>query len=113
MTINLWFPLIISNPAQTYPVKVVSHQVRLMDVMPTVAEILDVPIPYTINGKSLLPLMKGKEQTGRMAYGAVIQGRPQADFPAASWLQVYYGSRPSNKQQLHSSGTATASTSVL
>ena len=35
---QLMVPLIIYNPAQTYPVKAVSHQVRLMDVMPTVAE---------------------------------------------------------------------------
>ena len=77
---QLLVPLIISNPCQTYPVKTVPHQVRLMDVMPTVAELLNVPIEFTTNGKSLLPLMKDEEQAGRMAYGAIIKAGPKRIF---------------------------------
>ena len=73
-------PLIIYNPSQTYPVKTVSHQVRLMDVMPTVAELLNVPIAFTTNGKSLLPLMQDEEHAGRMAYGEIVKAGPERLF---------------------------------
>ena len=77
---QLMVPLIIYNPCKTYPALKIPHQVRLMDVMPTVAELLNVPIEYTTNGKSLLPLMKREENTGRTAYGAVVKAGPKRSF---------------------------------
>ena len=38
------------------------------------------PFHITINGKSLLPMMEGKEHTGRMAYGAVVKAGPKRIF---------------------------------
>jgi arylsulfatase A-like enzyme len=73
-------PLIIYNPCETYPVKRVSHQVRLMDVMPTIAEILNAPIDFTTTGVSLLPLMRSEEHAGRTAYGGEIKAGPKRIF---------------------------------
>ena len=50
-------PLIFSGPR--VPVRVVRDQVRIVDVMPTVLDILGVPIPPAVQGQSLQPLAGG------------------------------------------------------
>jgi arylsulfatase A-like enzyme len=77
---QLLVPLIIHNPCSTYSVKKVTHQIRLMDVMPTIAEILNAPIDFTTTGKSLLPLMHGEENAGRFANGGYNRAGPKRMF---------------------------------
>jgi len=53
-------PLIIKLPAEINPpIPVIAPQVRLLDVMPTVFELLSVAKPESFEGVSLLPYMRG------------------------------------------------------
>jgi hypothetical protein len=63
----LMVPLVIYDPTRTYSQTEVTAQVRLIDVVPTIADILGVKIAAPIDGRSLLPLMTGKETAGRQA----------------------------------------------
>lgn len=62
-------PLIIKLPADAAPAKpVVTAQVRLIDVMPTVFERLDIEKPPSFVGDSLAPLMMGETAKDRIAF---------------------------------------------
>jgi arylsulfatase len=63
----LMVPLVIYDPTRTYDQPEVTAQVRLIDVVPTISDILGVEITTPIDGRSLLPLMKGEETEGRQA----------------------------------------------
>jgi arylsulfatase A-like enzyme/Tfp pilus assembly protein PilF len=58
-------PLIVAGPR--VPSAVVADQVRIVDVMPTVLELLGVPGPAAMQGVSLLPLAHG-EHKNLLAY---------------------------------------------
>lgn len=73
-------PLVIRNPIEDYPISRVPHQVRLMDVMPTITEILGIPVDEDAAGKSLVPLMRGEEARGRLAYGTQTKAGPDRVF---------------------------------
>jgi arylsulfatase A-like enzyme/predicted Zn-dependent protease len=51
-------PMIIAGPG--VPHRVIDSQVRIVDVMPTALELLDVPIPASVQGASLVPLIRGE-----------------------------------------------------
>ncbi len=56
-------PMLISVPNR-YSFKkgqIIDKPVGLEDIMPTVLDIADVPIPDTVEGKSLVPLLEGEE----------------------------------------------------
>lgn len=57
-------PLIIKFPGQTFGGSIISKQVRLVDVMPTILEYLDLAIPEYIDGESLIPLINAKGRYG-------------------------------------------------
>lgn len=54
-------PLMISNPKLKSSVNKVDKIVEFIDVLPTITEITSVPTPETAEGRSLIPLMKGKK----------------------------------------------------
>jgi arylsulfatase A-like enzyme len=60
-------PLILHDPTADHSPRVVDHQVRLADVMPTVADLLDVPVDRPIDGRSVLPMISGEENDDRLA----------------------------------------------
>lgn len=64
----LLVPLVLHDPARPYPVSRVSQQVRVVDVVPTILEILGVPAPPDLHGRSLVPLMTGEETADRVAW---------------------------------------------
>ena len=49
----LWVPLFIKEPGQTAG-EVNDDNVLLIDVLPTIADVLDVEVPYPVDGRSLL-----------------------------------------------------------
>jgi arylsulfatase A-like enzyme/Tfp pilus assembly protein PilF len=51
-------PLIVSGPG--LKPRVITDQVRIVDVMPTALALLDVAAPTTVQGASLLPLARGE-----------------------------------------------------
>jgi arylsulfatase A-like enzyme len=81
-------PLIIHDPMETYPKRRVRHQVRLMDVMPTILAILGIDGGGSVQGTSLLPLMRGEEVKGRMAFGGMTKAGPERVF--LRWLDYKY-----------------------
>lgn len=69
---NLMIPMILRLPGGRRPVEQVEAQVRLQDLYPTLLELAGVPVEGEIDGRSLLPLIEGREARGRpaMAYVA-------------------------------------------
>ena len=55
---------------------VVEQPVRLVDILPTVADLFELPIPDVVSGASLLPLIAGAEEVTRPVFG--ITYRPEA-----------------------------------
>ena len=55
---DIRIPLIVAGPGA--PRRVVTDTVRIVDVMPTVLQLLGVEIPKTVQGRSLLPLARGE-----------------------------------------------------
>ena len=51
-------PLVVAGPG--VPTRVIEDQVRIVDVMPTVLELLRVGVPAAVQGASLLPLTRGQ-----------------------------------------------------
>lgn len=76
----LLIPLVVLDPLNTYPVKRVATQVRSMDIMPTIADILGVEVGMSIDGTSLIPLMRGEESADRIAYGGRTKYDPRRIF---------------------------------
>lgn len=74
-------PLIIHDPRGGCAAgSRIPHQVRLMDVMPTVADILGASVDGEVEGTSLLPLMRGEAESGRPAYGGQTNAGPDRVF---------------------------------
>src|SRR6266568_1462836 len=65
-------PLIIKLPGTA--AKVVDAQVRTIDILPTVLDLLHVKLPDELDGKSLKPYITGAENSDRTAIG-------QTDYP--------------------------------
>jgi arylsulfatase A-like enzyme/Tfp pilus assembly protein PilF len=62
-------PMIIRIPSAELRGKTVAAQVQNIDLMPTLCEILGLPVPRTVQGQSLLPLVAGrKPERDREAY---------------------------------------------
>jgi len=58
---TLHVPLILKLPAgDVVRNKVVSHPVSLIDLLPTVLQVVGLPVPGAVQGKSLLPLVLGQ-----------------------------------------------------
>ena len=72
----LLVPLILYDPLHSYAARKVSAQVRLIDVMPTIAELLGVSIEKPIDGISLLPIMKGTNTEDRVALAGQTRSGP-------------------------------------
>lgn len=66
---NLMVPLILEMPDASHAGGVIDTQVRLIDLMPTVLDVVGVNIPGPMDGRSLLPLLDD----------------PSADFPDQAW----------------------------
>jgi arylsulfatase A-like enzyme len=58
-TETLHVPLVLRFPGRIEPAARVRDQVRLLDVMPTVLDLLDLVPPSELQGRSLLPLVAG------------------------------------------------------
>jgi len=67
-------PLIVKMPGGNDKGKVADAQVRTTDVLPTVTDLLHVPPPEHLDGKSLQPYFAGSESKDRIAFG-------ETDYP--------------------------------
>jgi membrane-anchored protein YejM (alkaline phosphatase superfamily) len=73
-------PLIIDDPTRSFPVKTVEVQVRTMDIMPTLLDLLGVPSEIPMEGRSLVPLMNGQSEPPRIAYGGSPHSGPDRGY---------------------------------
>ncbi|HTE90097.1 MAG TPA: sulfatase-like hydrolase/transferase [Terriglobales bacterium] len=67
-------PLIVKLPGRTNSAKTVKQQVRTTDILPTVLDVLRVPLPERRDGESLKPYFASTEIAGRTALG-------ETDYP--------------------------------
>ncbi len=68
---QLRVPLILRDPTRRFAVRRVSAQVRLVDVMPTILDLLGLPPAADRNGRSLVPLLRGEESEPRLAWAEI------------------------------------------
>lgn len=59
---TVWVPLIIYFPSSKFVGKQVASQVETIDIMPTLIQILGLQFPHEVQGKSLIPLIMGKDK---------------------------------------------------
>jgi len=62
---SLKVPLIFANPTSIPKGKKIMSNVQIIDIMPTVLEMLKIPLLDKIDGKSLLPLIENKTNKAR------------------------------------------------
>jgi arylsulfatase A-like enzyme/Flp pilus assembly protein TadD len=67
-------PLIIKTPASGRSAKVVDAQVRTTDILPTVADLLNIAPPKKLDGESLKSCLSGSETKGWSAFA-------ETDYP--------------------------------
>jgi len=67
-------PLLVKLPSGREAGKEVAAQVRTTDIMPTILELLGLPIPQQLDGASLSPFFADAEKTPRTVFG-------QTDYP--------------------------------
>lgn len=68
---QLRVPLILRDPTRQFAVRRVSAQVRLVDVMPTILDLLGLPAAPDRHGRSLVPLLRGEESEPRLAWAEI------------------------------------------
>lgn len=72
------FPRSWNLPGQ----QVIDTPVELRDILPTLAECAGLPIPSTVEGRSVLPLLRGKKMPERLIEGEHARGNDEA----SQWL---------------------------
>jgi arylsulfatase A-like enzyme/Tfp pilus assembly protein PilF len=69
-------PLIVHIPSAALKGKVIESQVENVDIMPSVLELLGLPIPNEVQGRSFLPLLaRSTEDAERFAYSETYYPR--------------------------------------
>ncbi|MCP4660971.1 MAG: sulfatase-like hydrolase/transferase, partial [bacterium] len=69
---NLRIPLIIRAPGRLGAGKRIPQQVSTIDVAPTILDLVGLPIPAGMEGRSLVPLVGGEEEADRDFYSLVL-----------------------------------------
>lgn len=73
----LHVPLVLRDPERIAAGRRIPTQVRLIDVLPTALDLAGIPAPEGLDGRSLVPLLDGREQEDRPAFAEVY--RPGSD----------------------------------
>jgi len=73
-------PLVVADPTDPRPGRRVEAQVRLVDVLPTIAARLGAPHALEIEGRDLGPLLRGEEVEPRIAFGGDTRLGPARQF---------------------------------
>jgi arylsulfatase A-like enzyme/thioredoxin-like negative regulator of GroEL len=104
-------PLIISAPFN-FPVKIVEQTVEHVDLMPTILDMLDVPIPEFCQGRSFLDLMfRQKRDKANIAYSETYYPRRHfgwSELKALYWNNWKYIKAP--KEELYNLSQDTSET---
>jgi len=65
---NLAIPLVIAAPGKGWEGRRIAEQVSSVDIMPTVLDLLSLPVSPGIDGASLVPAIEGHERGGHLAW---------------------------------------------
>ncbi len=71
-------PLILKLPLGEGAGRRVPGVSRTIDVMPTVLDVLNIPGPVAMQGRSLRPLWEGTERTSRIAFSEAVNGKAES-----------------------------------
>jgi arylsulfatase A-like enzyme len=82
-------PLLISWPGQIQPGVVSEALVELIDLVPTIYDILGIDIPYYIQGKSLLPVLTGQSSAESHRVYVRSECYGALDFPDQTHATMY------------------------
>lgn len=85
-------PLIMSYKKEIPAKTRITSPVQIMDVFPTLCDLCDIPIPGQVDGKTLMPLVRGEEDGfGRHALSETYTG-PHAGrmVRKGSWKYIWY-----------------------
>jgi arylsulfatase A-like enzyme/Flp pilus assembly protein TadD len=58
---TLKVPLVLYSPGHLPEGKVVARRVRLIDIVPTILDMIKIPVPRTVEGLSLVPSIRGRK----------------------------------------------------
>ena len=99
---ELRVPLLLRQPGSLPAGRGVGGPARIVDLMPTVLDLANLPIPGSVQGASLLPLISGAEVDGeRRAFG--VAGDQSACIATREWHLIY---RPAEEEiELYRLGT--------
>jgi len=88
-------PLIISYPGLEIKNKSLENQVRSVDILPTILDILSIPLKTQVHGRSLLPLIKGVSKwKEEYSYS-------EAEIPKTFYWNALKSIRDSNWKYIH------------
>ena len=83
---QLRVPLIIAVPGQKP--RVIAEDVALVDVAPTLLDLVGAPIPAGMRGRSLLPLIEGTGTAGRPPHPIFAELMPATAWPHQAAMMV-------------------------
>jgi arylsulfatase A-like enzyme len=82
-------PLLLRYPNHLPGGQVLRGPVSLVDVMPTLLELADLPIPASVQGTSLLPLLAGTELDGQRRIFSVAS-EPSLAITTDDWRLIHH-----------------------
>jgi len=101
-------PLVFYYPNAPHKGKVILSQVQLIDIAPTVCDILKIKKQKTFEGKSLLPLIEGKDISSDYAFSEHKENQDdlstgdwvytKISIRSTEWKLVYYMDRQGGKE---------------
>ena len=83
---SLRVPLILHNPRLFKSPKTVAGRLSLVDIMPGLLELLRVPTPAAVQGRSFWPLVDGKEAGRREIYFESLFGQEEFNWAPLTGL---------------------------
>jgi choline-sulfatase len=81
-------PLVMRYPGKVKPGRSTSALVEFIDIAPTVLQSCGAPIPTTVQGKSLLPLLEGQTDRHRERVFAEYSENEEAMVRSARWKLI-------------------------
>jgi len=98
-------PLIMRRPGRANPVPHTNALVEFIDIVPTVLEHCGLPVPETIQGRSLVPLLEGKRPAHREAIFVEYSENEEAAIRTGRWKLIYCTGKR-ERQDGYATGTA-------
>lgn len=91
--------VLIIKDKKISPKRTVNQQVRLVDVFPTILDLLSIKYPYRHNGISLLPIIKTNIDMSLVAYSETFYPEEQAKVGKFKNVKNKISLRVANKQK--------------